>query len=165
MYVTPRVPQPRHRAGPQRFFVKSLCVLPAPLCVLNARRDTIQHAMESPAKRSQRFDIGAGWLLVGIGTFHSLLTFQQPRETLPQRTFLLAGGVLMVLAGVTSITGAHTGSLGIGRASHALGMLANATGVLLSLVLLWRAPGTPQALPLLMVFAVSTVLTLLRPPW
>lgn len=111
--------------------------------------------MDSPVKRSNRFDIGAACLIMAIGTIHSFLTLQ--REILPHRAMLLGGGVLMTAVGLSSVAP--------GRTAHLVALTASAAGVLLSIALFWRASGTPQALPLLMVFGVATIFSLTRSSW
>ena len=118
------------------------------------------------SRRPHHIDVGAGWLMVALGLLHSALTMRRSaaRIPVPQAGLLVSSGILLTFVGASHLASLRaTADVSADTPPSAASIAASfgsLSGVMLALVLLWRAPGMPQALPLLMVFGIATVITM-----
>ena len=118
--------------------------------------------MESPAKRSLRYDVRAGWLLILIGLIHDVLTRLATQHAL----LLWSAGALMVLVGVANLVSLQPSSgRRTTRVARGVSLFGSLAGILLAIELLWSDPFAPQGASLLMVFGIAATLVLTRSPW
>lgn len=111
-----------------------------------------------------RLDFAAGWLLVAIGALHLALIMRRSDARQPHLFFLLAGGVLVVAIGVGHLAAVHYLRDSAARAARASALAGSVLGIVLSLTRLRSIAPPPQALPFLMLFTVTGLITLSRPP-